>query len=60
VARAGRDPGTTLRQRVAIVAGCGRLIGLVDGRVASASVSDIELAVGESPASILRPINQLG
>jgi hypothetical protein len=38
------------------VARCERLIRLVDGRVAS----DIELAGGESPASILRRINQLG
>jgi putative ABC transport system ATP-binding protein len=38
------------------VARCERLIRLVGGRVAS----DIELAGGESPASILRRISQLG
>jgi hypothetical protein len=39
-----------------VVARCERLIRLVDGRVAS----DIELVGGESPASILRRISQLG
>jgi putative ABC transport system ATP-binding protein len=39
-----------------VVARCERMIRLVDGRVAN----DIELVVGESPASILRRISQLG
>jgi putative ABC transport system ATP-binding protein len=39
-----------------VVARCERLIRLTSGRVAS----DIELTGGESPASILRRISQLG